>query len=151
MERTEPDTIFIPPPPPDTVIVVSTETAIPEGEDIEVCLSTGQNISVRVTAAADTLVGPEFVSLRSIRPAVDFVGSYAGNAFWYVNGDPIEFEGDTFGQGSDTFPIDCGQILRVGVYQGVPVFADRAVERPLVMLFIPVRPGAWRLYERGIP
>ena len=151
MERTEPDTIFIPPPPPDTVIVVSTETAIPEGEDIEVCLSTGQNISVRVTAVADTLVGAEFVSLRSIRPAVDFVGSYAGNAFWYVNGDPIEFEGDTFGQGSDTFPIDCGQILRVGVYQGVPVFADRAVERPLVMLFIPVRPGVWRLYERGIP
>ena len=104
-----------------------------------------------MTEAADTLVGSEFVSLRSIRPAVDFVGSYAGDAFWYVNGEPIEFEGDTFGQGSETFPIDCEQILRVGVYQGVPVFADRAVERPLVMFFIPVRPGVWRLYERGIP
>jgi hypothetical protein len=37
------------------------------------------------------------------------------------------------------------------VHQGVPIFADIAAERPLVMIFVPIRPGVWRRYERGLP
>ena len=62
----------------------------------------------------------------------------------------MSFEGSRFGKSSDAFSIDCNQILRVGVYEGIPVFADRAVDRPLVMIFIPVRPGVWQRYERGL-
>jgi hypothetical protein len=62
----------------------------------------------------------------------------------------MTFEGADFGKTPDQFPIDCEQIARVGVYQGVPVFADRAADRPFVILFIPVRPGIWARYERGI-
>lgn len=150
MERVEPDTIFIPPPPPDTVIVRG-EAPPPPGEDAQMCLSTGQNISVRVTAEGDTLVGPRFVPLAALGPGVAFEGSYAAGAFWYEGGQPITFEGFNFGRAPEAFPIDCDQILRVGVHQGVPIFADVAAERPLVMIFVPVRPGLWRRYERGLP
>jgi len=151
MRRIEPDTIIIPPPPPDTVRIEVEAAALPEGQPTEICLATGQNVPVLVTPAGDTLVGPSGASLGSLRPALDFAGSYAIGAFWYQNGDPIGFEGYNFGQAPDTFPIDCNQILRVGVFQGVPVFADIAAERPLVMLFVPVQPGVWRRYERGRP
>ena len=79
-----------------------------------------------------------------------FAGGYAGTAFWYEGNAVITFEGADFGKLSDTFPIDCDQIARVGMNQGVPLFADRAAERPLVVLFVPVRPGVWARYERGI-
>ena len=62
----------------------------------------------------------------------------------------IVFEGADYGKSADTFPVDCDQILRVGVYQGVPVFAVISVRRPLSVIFIPVRPGVWHRYERGI-
>jgi len=152
MRRTEPDTVFIPPPPADTVVVeIGLEPPPPEGEEITVCLSTGRGVSVTVTAQGDTLVGPSGVPVDSVRPALEFAGVYASGAFWYENGDPIVFEGRAFGRSPDAFPVDCEQILRVGVYEGVPVFSDRAAERPLVVLFIPVRPGMWQRYERGLP
>jgi len=151
MRRTQPDTIFIPAPPPDTVVVTVGETPPPpEGEATTICLSTGRNAEVVITAQGDTLVGPTAVPIASLRPVVDFVGGYAGGAFWFENGEQVVFEGATFGKSDDAFPIDCDQILRVGVYEGIPVFADRAAERPLVIVFLPVRPGLWQRYERGL-
>jgi hypothetical protein len=152
MRRVEPDTVFIPAPPPDTVIVRTETTSAgpPAGEDIEICLSTGQNIPLRVTAQGDTLVAPTFAPLRELRPTMTFAGGYAGGAFWFDGNAVVTFEGADFGKTTDLFPIDCNQIARVGVHQGVPVFAALAAERPLVILFIPVRPGVWARYERGI-
>jgi hypothetical protein len=151
MRRVEPDTIVLAAPPPDTVIVQATvDTGPPPGEDVEICLSTGQNISIRLTAAGDTLVGPDYASLSQLRPALTFAGGYAAGAFWYDGNAVVTFEGADFGRFPGTFPIDCNQILRVGVHNGVPVFADRSADRPLVILFIPVRPGVWARYERGI-
>lgn len=151
MRRVEPDTIYIPPPPPDTVFVGrAADPVVMEGEPVGICLSTGQNVELRVTAAGDTLVGDAGVPLAELRPVMALAGSYAGDAFWYRDGRTIVFEGREYGQAEDTFPVDCRQILRVGVYEGVPVFATVSAVRPLSMLFIPVRPGVWRRYERGI-
>lgn len=75
-----------PPPPPDTVVVMDTITItrevpppLPEGDAATICLSTGQNIDIRVSAAGDTLIGPRRVRLRDLGPAVGFVGTYAGD------------------------------------------------------------------------
>ena len=153
MRRVEPDTIRIPAPPPDTVIVRAEATVSsgpPAGEDVEICLSTGQNIPLRITPARDTLIAPTFTPLRALRPAMTFAGGYAGGAFWFEGNAVVTFEGADFGKTTDQFPIDCNQIARVGVHQGIPVFAARSADRPFVILFIPVRPGVWARYERGI-
>lgn len=151
MRRVEPDTIVLPAPPPDTVVVAAAAPPPPpEGVDSEICLATGQSIPIRVTAAGDTLVGPELTSVRSLRPALTFAGTYAGGAFWYDGNAVVTFERADFGKWPEELTLDCNQIARVGVYNNVPVFADRTAERPLVVLFIPVRPGVWARYERGI-
>ena len=152
MQRTEPDTIFIPPPPPDTVIlrVADSNAPVLQGTPAEICLATGQNIAVEVTATGDTLLGGAKIPIRQLRPGLVFAGAYAGNAFWYQDREVIIFEGGDFGPSDDTFPIDCNQILRVGVYQGVSVFAVINSARPFNVIFIPVRPGVWHRYERGL-
>lgn len=150
MRRVEPDTIVLPAPPPDTVVIASAAPPPPVGVDSEICLATGQNIPIRVTAVGDTLVGPELTSVRSLRPALTFAGTYAGGVFWYEGNAVVTFEGRDYGKVQEELTLDCDQIARVGVYNNVPVFADRAAERPLVILFIPVRPSVWARYERGI-
>lgn len=147
MERVEPDTIFIPPPPPDTVVIAGGPPE-PEGEPATVCLSTGQNAPVRITEAGDTLVGPSGVPIDALRPVVDFAGTYASGAGWFERGDAIIFEDGRFVKSPESFPIDCGEIVRVGVYQGVAVFADRVALRPFDVLFVPVRVGVWHRYRR---
>lgn len=149
MKRTEPDTIFIPPPPPDTVVIAGAGArAQLEGEPATVCLSTGQDAPIRLTAQGDTLIGPSATPIDELRPVVDFAGGYAFGAGWFESGADVEFEGGFFRKSADAFPIECGEILRVGVHQGVPVFADRAVLRPLDVIFVPVRVGLWQRYER---
>ncbi|NIQ53688.1 MAG: hypothetical protein GWN71_09810, partial [Gammaproteobacteria bacterium] len=59
-------------------------------------------------------------------------------------------ENAEYGKVEETFPVDCRQILRVGIYEGVPVFSTVSARRPLSVLFIPVRPGVWQRYERGV-
>jgi hypothetical protein len=153
LRRVAPDTIFIPPPPPDTVFVEVATAERPEepGAPLQLCLATGQNIDVSVTELGDTLVGARAVPIRELRPTMVMAGSYAGDAFWYRDGQPVEFEGGIFEPSSDVFPVDCGQILRVGVYSGVPVFSVISAARPLSVVFIPVRPGLWHRYERMPP
>jgi hypothetical protein len=150
MRRVEPDTIILPAPPPDTVVIAAAPTGPPPGEDVAICLSTGQSIPLRITAAGDTLVGADYASLRALRPALTFSGGYAGGAFWYEGNAVVTFEGADFGRLGGELTLDCTQIARVGTYNNVPVFADFTAERPLVVLFIPVRPGVWARYERGI-
>jgi len=152
MRRVEPDTIFIPPPPPDTVVVRVADDAPALPDDAvasSICLSTGQNVPIHVTSSGDTLVGPRAAPLTELRPALTFAGIYAASAFWFQDDQVIIFEGGDFGKSDDTFPIDCDQILRVGIYEGVPVFAVISAQRPLEVLFVPVRPGVWQRYERG--
>lgn len=149
MERNEPDTIWIPPPPPDTVVIERTGApAQLGGEPGTVCLSTGQDAPVRFTVEGDTLIGPSATPIDELRPVVDFAGGYAFGAGWFESGADVDFEGESFRKSGDAVSIECGEILRVGVYQGVPVFADRAALRPLDVIFIPVRVGLWQRYER---
>ncbi|MDZ7779292.1 MAG: hypothetical protein U5R14_05035 [Gemmatimonadota bacterium] len=147
MERVEPDTVRIPPPPPDTVRVGTAALPSLRGQPDRVCLSTGQSVPIRVTATADTLVGAAATPIGELRPTVEFAGTYAGGAGWFVSGEDVVFEDRVFRKSEDAFPIDCGEILRVGTHEGVPVFADRAAIRPLEVLFIPVRVGLWQRYE----
>jgi hypothetical protein len=149
MARVEPDTIRIPAPPPDTVLVtVGAPVQPPSGDDQTLCLSTGEAIEVRVTAVGDTLLAPAYRSLRELGTGVALAGAYAAGTFWYEAGQAIDFEGRAFEKSADTFPLDCSQVLRVGAYQGVPVFSVVSAERPLEVIFVPVRPGLWHRYPR---
>jgi hypothetical protein len=151
MERVKPDTVQLPAPPPDTIRVTrEVERALPDGTPATVCLATGENVQVRVTAQGDTLVGPMRSNIDELRPGVVFAGSYAEGAAWYQNDDPITFEDRRFDKSGNEVRMDCAQIMRVGEHMGVPLFAMRNADRPFDMLYVPVRPGVWQGYEFGL-
>jgi hypothetical protein len=150
IERPEPEVRIVQvAAPPDTVrITREVERALPDGTPAMVCLSTGENVEVRVTAQGDTLVGPQRASIRTLRPGVVFAGTYAEGRDWYTSDQQITFERLRYNKSGSDASLDCGQIMRIGEHMGVPLFAMRSADRPFETMYVPVRPGVWRGYIR---
>jgi len=151
MERPSADTIQLPAPPPDTV-VVTREVAppLPTGSPANVCLATGQNVEVLLTAQGDTLVGADRVSIRTLRPGVVFAGAYSAGREWFTNDEAISFEDRSYDKSGGEVSMACADIMRVGEHMGVPLFTMRDAERPFETLYVPVRPGVWQAYQTGL-
>jgi hypothetical protein len=145
--RVTADTVFLPAPPPDTVIRREAASPLPVGESTSLCLANGEDISVMITAAGDTLIGPQHISVSSLRPAFEWAGVYAEGRAWQVAGALIDYGGRQFRPVPGLVRVGCSGLVRVGDYMGVPVFASRDADRPYGSLFVPVRPGVWRVYE----
>lgn len=149
IERPLPDTIRLPAPPPDTV-TITREVAppLPTGQATDICLATGETIQVLVTAQGDTLVGPARTSIRVLRQSgVVFAGEYAQGRPWFQNDEPIRFENRPYQKSGGEVRLNCPDIVRVGEYMGVPIFAMRNATQPYTQLYVPVRPGVWQMYE----
>ncbi len=148
--RPAPDTLYMPAPPPDTVIV--TRPAEPPAVDsgtrtVRLCLATGQAVQVAITSEGDTLVGAARRRLDELGPGVGFTGAYAADADWYRRGEDVRFQGRAYGRIADTLErIDCADIVRVGAFGGVPLFAARASNQAPSALWVPVHPGEWQRY-----
>jgi hypothetical protein len=148
MDRPEVQMVQLPAPPPDTVrITREVERPLPDGTPAMVCLSTGENVQVRVTAQGDTLVGPSRASIRTLRPGVVFAGTYAAGRDWYTSDQDVTFERVSYSKSGGEVRLDCAQIMRVGEHMGVPLFAMRNQDRPFATLYVPVRPGVWQGYQ----
>lgn len=151
LDRPMPDTIVLPAPPPDTVVVERTiAPALPTGTSTPICLATGATETVLITAQGDTLVGPARVAIDDLRPGVVFAGSYAEGAAWYENDDEVDFERRGYQKSGGEVRLDCSDIMQVGEFNGVPLFADRGTASPYQTLYIPVRPGVWQAYQSGL-
>jgi len=151
MARIAPDTVQLPAPPPDTV-TVTREVAppLPTGTPTDICLATGEVVTVYVTAQGDTLVGPNRVSVRTLRPGVVFAGEYAQGRDWFEADQPLTFERRQYSKSGGEVRLDCPNIIRVGEFMGVPLFADRTATTPYQTLYVPVRPGIWQAYQSGL-
>ncbi len=150
MARPSRELIQLPAPPPDTVVVTRlVERPLPDGTPAVVCLSTGEDVRVRVTAFADTLVGSERVPIRTLRPGVAFAGTYGEGTAWFTDGEAVTYRGGRYEKSGVESRIDCADIERVGETSGVPLFAPRGTETPYPTLWVPVRPGVWMEYRRG--
>lgn len=137
--------------PPDTVIVERTVAPpLPTGTPANICLATGENVQVFVTAQGDTLVGPQRVSIRTLRPGVVFAGTYAEGAEWFRADRAITFERANYNKSGGEVRLECANIARVGEYMGVPLFAESTANRPFQTLYVPVRPGVWQAYQTGL-
>jgi hypothetical protein len=147
-----PDTVRLPAPPPDTVrVTVQTAPPLPTGTPTDICLATGESVQVLVTAQNDTLVGPSRVSIRTLRPGVVFAGTYAEGRQWFLDDQPVTFEQREYRRSGGEIRLECPNLMRVGEFMGVPLFATRTAERPFQTLYVPVRPGVWQAYEAGLP
>ncbi|MSR35751.1 MAG: hypothetical protein EXR95_03760 [Gemmatimonadetes bacterium] len=149
IERPVADTIRLPAPAPDTITITREVAApLPTGQATSICLATGETIQVLVTAQGDTLVGPARTSIRLLRQAgVVFAGEYAQGRTWFDQDQPITFEERPYQKSGGEIRLNCPDLVRVGEYQGVPLFAMRNATQPYTQLYVPVRPGVWQMYE----
>ncbi len=145
-----PDTVRIELPPDTVVVEREVAPELPTGEAVEICLATGEAVTVFVTAEGDTLVGPDRVSVRDLRPGVVFAGTYAEGRAWFEADEPISFEDREYEKSGSEVRLDCPDLVRIGEYRGVPLFARRGAERPYETIYVPVRPGVFQPYERGL-
>ena len=140
-----------PPPPPDTIIVTrEVAPPLPQGTPTEICLAPGENVTIYLTPQGDTLVGAARVSIGSLGPGVAFAGEYAGGRSWYQADDPIEFDEREYVQSGGEVGLNCSNVMRVGEYDGVPLFADVGAESHYETLYVPVRPGVWQAYQTDL-
>ncbi|MCH7564307.1 MAG: hypothetical protein IH968_10840 [Gemmatimonadetes bacterium] len=148
LDRSPRDTLQLPAPPPDTVVVSRTDPPpLGTGRTMELCLASGVAVDVLVMATGDTLVGPDRVPLESLRPGLAFAGTYAGGLAFYEADDPVRLGERTYGKSRGLVRVSCGEVVRIGEYAGVPLFAERGSGRPPTRLYVPVRPGLWHVYE----
>ena len=149
-DRPDPDVVVLPAAPPDTVVITRVESRpAPAGTTVALCLATGDGITVLVTAAGDTLVGPSRTPLSELRPAAELAGVYAANRAWFEAGEPITVEQRSYGKFGAMARLDCGDIRRFGEHLGVPLFATGTDGTPPGVLYVPVRPGVWQPYSLG--
>ncbi len=150
MFRHEVETIVeeTPAPPPDTVVVErEVEPELPTGEPANICLATGENVEILITPQGDTLVGPQRVRTQDLGPGVAFQGNYAEGLDWFDTDEAIDFDEHEYVKFGGEVSLDCNDIMQVGEYRGVPLFAEVGAERPYETIYVPVRPGVWQAYE----
>jgi hypothetical protein len=149
--RVERDVVQLPAPAPDTIIIrEAVEPGLPEGTAQTICLATGENVTIYLTAQGDTLVGPRRVSVRELGPGVAFAGDYAQGVDWFVNDEAVSFENRQYRKAGGEVGLNCNNIRQVGTFRGIPLFADTNAQSPLNRLYVPVRPGAWQAYETDL-
>lgn len=150
-ERVEERIVQLPAPPPDTV-VVTREVApeLPEGTPTEICLATGENVTIYITPQGDTLVGERRVPVIALGPGVAFAGEYAEGRAWFEADEAIAFDEREYVQSGGEVGLDCANIVQVGEYEGVPLFAELGAESPYETLYVPVRPGVWQAYQTDL-
>lgn len=142
------DTVVLPAPPPDTVVVERTiAPELPSGTAETLCLSTGVQIAVFVTAAGDTLVGPSRARLSDLRPGIGFAGTYAEGRDWFLQGLPVTLGQRSYERTGGPVRLDCADIVEVGGHNGVSLFAERSAAPPFDVVYVPVRPGVWQGYS----
>lgn len=157
--RVEERIVELPPPPPDTVVVTEeVEPPLPEGTPTQLCLATGEAVTVYISPQGDTLVGPRRVDIRNLGAGVALAGEYAQGRDWYVQDEPVVLEQMVdertveleYVRVGGEISLDCPNIRRVGEFRGVPVFADVNATAPYETLYVPVRPGVWQAYETDL-
>jgi len=140
------------PPPPaprvDTVTIVrEVPPPLPQGTPIEICLSTGFPLHAFLTPAGDTLVGPARIAIDSLRPGLDFAGTYALGRAWLTGSRPIVFDRRTYNRIGEPISLRCDDLKAIGQYDGVPVFAMIDAPAPVEFMYVPVRPGLFQVFR----
>jgi hypothetical protein len=71
----------------------------------------------------------------------------AANESWYLRGEPLQFGGELYYRAGAAVFFNGNTMVRIGHYNGVPLYADTTVE-PFSIILVPVTSGLLQPYER---
>src|SRR5215218_8902633 len=93
-----------------------------------------------VQATYNTRTGDTTVNGRSPREAFPDGPEYAGGANWYVNNEPVTADRRRLVKYGLPRVLGATEVVKVGTYLGVPLFAEPSAPRPLTVVYAPVTP-----------
>lgn len=94
-----------------------------------------------VRARYDTRTGDTLVDGRPFASVYPDTAGYAGAAEWYVDNEPLTFNGRRHVRYGLPRVLGTFELTRVGEYRGVPLFAEKGAEHTSDIKYVPVRPG----------
>jgi len=131
---TPPPPAPLPPAPPEVIPPAPVqETAI------QVCVVQDGNLT-SVNAMYNASTNDTTVNGQPFASAHPMGAQYAGNATWYINNEPVMFQGRRFVKYGLPRVLGVSEVTRMGEFQGVSLFAEMGQTRPEVV-YVPVRPG----------
>lgn len=71
----------------------------------------------------------------------------AANESWYRLAEPVQFAGELYYRGGPAVFFNGNTMVRIGHYNGVPLYADTTVE-PFSVVLVPITRGLLQPYER---
>lgn len=71
----------------------------------------------------------------------------AENTIWFAKGEPVEWNGDLYYQDGVTQFFNPYQMVRSGVFRGIPLYSDTMLE-PYSTVFVPLAGGRMQPYKR---
>jgi hypothetical protein len=128
------------PPPP---------TEPRDAEILRLCVVRGGELAL-IDADYNTATGDTTIGGRPLAEALPVTGAFAENAGAYATGEPIRFLDQlriVYGLPRALGPSD---VVRVGEYGGVPVFAEPGAREPYEVVYLPGSPRCvFQPYQLG--
>ena len=118
--------------------------AAPEGREIRVCILQGgelQTVSATYRPATGDTVAMSGGRERAFAEAYPSERGYATRTGWFMNNRPVSFMDRSYVRVGLTRIIPSEELIRIGEYQGVPLFGEARTGSPPEVLYVPVRPG----------
>ena len=66
---------------------------------------------------------------------------------WFARGEPVQYSGNTYFQAGANVFFDGNRMIRVGIFNGVPIYVDATLE-PYSVVYVPIGRGLMQPYER---
>lgn len=146
-----PDTA--PPPAPAPPEAVCRPESIPGHPHASVTPCVVRNGRMEeVSADYDAATGDTTVNGRPVREVYPATAEHAAAAPWFVNNEPIIFRDRRYVRYALPRTLGPAEVVPVGSYQGVTVFAEPGLEdaRVFEVLFLPVTPDCqFQSYQTG--
>ncbi len=133
---------MMPPPAPlpaPVEVAPQPAPAAPSMQQIQVCVVQDGGVA-SVMAMYNPAAGDTTVNGQPFATAYPAGAQYAANATWFINNEPVTFQGRRFVKYGLPRVLGVSEVTRVGDFGGVPVFAEAGQTRPDVV-YLPVRPG----------
>jgi hypothetical protein len=132
------------------------DAPIPRPSTVNLGLQAGLSVSLRDRERIVELPPPPPDTVL-VERVVGLQGEYAEGREWFDDGEPVILTPDEHGvprrleyrRTGGELRLDGQDIVRVGTYRGVAVFARHGAETPHRRIYVPVRPGDWQAYELG--
>jgi hypothetical protein len=126
-----------PPPPPPPAPVTMPAPAV---QQVSYCMVQNGELA-SVMAQYDPATGDTTYQGRRLSEA-DPASAYAGGAGWYLNSEPVTFNGHRFVKYGLPRVLSPGEVRNAGTVNGVSVFAERgAAAGHYEVIYLPTRPG----------